>query len=181
MRPSSYPLSRTTLSTLVRLLGTGGIQVNRCSIAGPMACLLAAGSVVLVAPASAGSPSGSAGIVERAPAASSPGVITAPKAVRAKLLRDIGVEGPARCYSVLVAMSSSRWASFSTSSHSFDHQDECSPFDGMGVYRKLGGTWVNTGVAGSSIRCNAFRSALREAGAPKSVVKDFAATFFCPR
>lgn len=155
--------------------------MNRRGIAGAMALLLAVGAVTLVAPASAHGPSSGNESVQRAPTASSAGMLKAPKAVRAKLLRDIGVEGPARCYSVLVAKSSSRWASFSTSRYSFDHQDECSPFDGMGVYRKPGGTWVNTGIAGSSFPCDAFKSALSQAGAPQRVVKDFAATFFCPR
>lgn len=155
--------------------------MNRFGVAGAIALILAAGSIALVAPASAHGPSNGNEVVQRAPAASSAGMLKAPKGVRAKLLRDIGVEGPARCYSVLVAKSSSRWASFSTSRYSFDHQDECSPFDGMGVYRKPVGSWVNTGIAGSSFPCDGFKSALRQAGAPQSVVKDFAATFFCPR
>lgn len=102
-------------------------------------------------------------------------VDASPRAV-AKMVKDIGWDNPPKCQDAQRAKSDPSWAVFTLT---LNLPPECGAYDGFNVIRKVNGKWQMTGIAASSISCDAFRKELKQEGAPYSVYRDMSSVGYC--
>ncbi len=113
------------------------------------------------------------GLPGGAVAASSGMVPASGKTVKA-MVKDMGLQVPAKCLSAKQARSNRSWAAISGKSG-----PGCNPGDGYSVAQRANGKWKALPIGGSYVTCSDLKSKLAKAGAPKSVFRDFKAAKFC--
>lgn len=110
-------------------------------------------------------------------AAPRPGTVPASAKVKAEMLRDFAITEPARCFAPQLAKSDPRWATFPPTLPS---PAGCTPYDGVGVVRKVNGTWVSVpGVSGGRDCASVKQVLVGKRKAPLSVFRDFKASGYC--
>ena len=90
------------------------------------------------------------------------------------IVRDVGLMVPARCVVAEQARSNRSWAAYSLTTGA-----GCNPGDGYTVVQRSGGKRNALPIGGSSVPCSYLKSQLANAGAPKSVYRDFKAGKYC--
>lgn len=109
-------------------------------------------------------------------AASSAGVVKASPRVVAQMVKDMGTTQPAKCQAAELARSDRSWAAFSLAN---PLPSRCSAYDGYSIVHRVNGTWKSLAIGGSYVPCPDFKKAMKKAGAPSSVYRDFKAGGYC--
>ena len=104
-----------------------------------------------------------------------PGLTPASAPVARAVIADAAPGAKVKCMTVRITKSSDSWGAFTTK---FPPPSGCtSPGDVLGVVKKAGGTWRLVPMANAA-SCKDVRAALKGAGAPPSVLRDFLKGFF---
>lgn len=106
----------------------------------------------------------------------SPGVIKASPKVVAQIAAGLGLTLPPECLGARLARSDRTWAVYSVA---MPVPAGCPISEGDTVVHKVKGTWESVPAGGSSVPCSDYKKALKKAGAPSSVYRDFKAGGYC--
>lgn len=95
------------------------------------------------------------------------------------IVRDLWSSGAlktrsSRCVAIYVTKSSGKWGSYRLTNAS-----GCPTGEGIAAMRKMGRTWRDLGIAGSSMPCSYLTEQLRKRGAPREVSRDFTRGWPC--